>query len=152
MLITHALDLAKSEHVVLFLLTAYVDTLHYYEENLSALHPQVTGLPLTGRADVAARLRVLRDAQHRGDGHARAVPALVQEVIDVFAAASRRLNILAQARRPRRAAAAWAGELPAFEHPLTGVGRPAERFPKALIAAGGRSGGGNALVGFLLAE
>jgi hypothetical protein len=152
MLITDALGLAKNEHVVLFLLTAYVDALHCYEENLSALHPQVTGLPLTGRADVAARLRVLRETQKPDENNAGTVSALAQEAIDVFVAASRRLNVLAQARRPRRAAAAWAGELPAFEQPLAGEDRLCEKFPRALIAAGGRSGGGNTPVPFLLAE
>ncbi|MGZ8156076.1 MAG: hypothetical protein ACXWUK_12305 [Burkholderiales bacterium] len=152
MLITDALGLAKNEHVVLFLLTAYVDTLHHYEENRSALHPQVTSLPLTGRADVAARLRVLRDTQKWDDSNAPTVPPLLQEAIDVFVAASRRLNILAQARRPRRAAAVWAGELPAFEQPLTEADRLGERFPGALIAAAGRSAAGSTPVAFLLAE
>lgn len=101
MMIVDAVETAGSKHVVYFLVSAYVETLHYYDETRSALSPQVTKLPLAGRADVTARLRVLSQMFKEEERHPPRVRLVIEEAIEIFAAASRRLGILAaQSVRP----------------------------------------------------
>lgn len=94
MMITRAIELAQTEHIVLFLLTAYVETLEYYERTRVALPEQVRHLPLAGKADVDGRLRSLRALLDQHDASARDARRVVEEAIDIFAAACRRLNII----------------------------------------------------------
>ncbi len=91
MTIPEAMEVAGTEHGVFFLLTAYIETLHYYEASRAALHPRVIGLPLGGTEDVAARLQLLHVLSAPG---AAAPWPLIEEAIDVFSAASRRLSVL----------------------------------------------------------
>lgn len=94
MMILEALRLATGEHAIYFLLTAYVETLHYYDETRSVLPPHVTKLPLTGKADVTARLRVFSQMAKK-ERHQPAVQFMIEEATEIFAAASRRLSVLA---------------------------------------------------------
>jgi hypothetical protein len=88
--IIEAIGTADNEHVVYFLLTAYVETLDYYDPLRSCLPEDVKSLPIAGISDVAARLRTLRRvivqyAQSQ-------MRLLLQEALDVFHAALRRLT------------------------------------------------------------
>lgn len=94
MMILDALRLATGEVVVYVLLTAYVETLHHDDETRWVLPPQVTKLPLTGKADVGARLRALGQMAKEGERHQRAVQLVIEEATEIFAAASRRLSVL----------------------------------------------------------
>ena len=94
MQLTDALKLAQTEHVVYFLLAAYVETLDFYDPARSSVPAHVKRLPMAGRADVVERLRALRDAlrAHRQAGGKQR--AVIQEAVDVFSAACQRLRTL----------------------------------------------------------
>src|SRR5215212_5996364 len=89
-----AIEFAQTEHIVCFLLTAYVETLGYYETTRLALPEQIRHLPLAGKADVDGRLRILRALLERRDATARDARGVTEEAIDIFAAACRRLNVI----------------------------------------------------------
>lgn len=90
MKIIEAIGTADNEHVVYFLLTAYVETLDYYDPLRSCLPEHVKSLPIVGISDVAARLRTLRRVIAQ---YARSqVRLLLQEALEVFRAALRRLR------------------------------------------------------------
>ena len=91
MLITHAIEFARTEHVVHFLLASYVETLEYYETTRTLLPDEVRGLPLAGSPDVHRRLRLLRTLLDSCDVAAHDSRRTIEEAVDVFAAASRRL-------------------------------------------------------------
>lgn len=59
MLIVDAINSAPSEHAVLFLVTAYIESLHHYRLSLG-LPESVITLPLSGIGDLEARLSTLR--------------------------------------------------------------------------------------------
>jgi hypothetical protein len=86
LIITDAIKCADTEHVVYFLLTAYVETLDYYEPARSVVPPQVKRLPMVGKADVFERLRALRGALLNGRAESRA-RHIFDEAIDIFTAA-----------------------------------------------------------------
>ena len=89
MKITEAIRIADTEHVVYFLLTAYVETLDYYDPLRSSLPEHVKRLPVTGISDVSERLRALHTAIEQ---YAQSkVRPLIQEAVDVFSAALQRL-------------------------------------------------------------
>ena len=90
--ITDAITKADTEHVVYFLLTAYVETLHYYDPLRSSLPEHVKRLPMAGISDVSKRLRALRNyIKHYAHSQAR---VLIDEVLEVFSAAVTRLKTL----------------------------------------------------------
>jgi hypothetical protein len=95
MMLTHAIELARTEHVVHFLLASYVETLDYYDTTRALLPGEIRYLPLAGTADVHSRLSALRallDTYQIGaqDDTRRAI----EEAVDVFTVASRRLTAL----------------------------------------------------------
>ena len=97
MKITEAIKTADTEHVVYFLLTAYVETLDYYDPLRSSLPEQVKRLPMTGIPDISDRLRAVRGAiEQYAKSHAR---LLIEEVVEVFGAALQRLSALQEAHQ-----------------------------------------------------
>ena len=114
--IIEAIKTADTKHVVYFLLTAYVETLHYYDPLRSSLAERVKQLPVVGMADVAERLRSVRSTMEK---YARS-PArlLIEEVLEVFSAAMQRLSAL---QIPLSSAARLAFSVPRPQ--LNGVSR-----------------------------
>jgi hypothetical protein len=92
--IRDAIQELNTEHEIFFLLTAYIEALGFCDK-LSLLPWQMRALPLAGSDDVEARidgLRLqLRDMATDADRRARLV---MEETIDVFSAALRRLVFL----------------------------------------------------------
>jgi hypothetical protein len=95
--ITDALTTADTEHVIYFLLTAYVETLDYYEPLRSALSAEVTRLPLAGLSDIAGRLSTLQTARERSAPSR--VRFLIEEAVEVFDAALQRIRALQNAQQ-----------------------------------------------------
>ena len=93
-MITDAIQIAQTEHVIYFLLTAYVETLGYYDPPRSSLPPHVNRLPIVGTCDVTERLSALRETLDSNVQDSSDVRALIQEAVDVFDTASQRLRIL----------------------------------------------------------
>ena len=97
MQISEAIRRADTEHVVYFLLTAYVETLDYYDPLRSSLPRHVKRLPLAGISDVSGRLHALRTAIEQ---YAESkIQLLIQEAIEVFSAALQRLTVLQKANQ-----------------------------------------------------
>ena len=92
MKITQAIRNAESEHVVYFLLTAYVETLGYYDPLRSSLPEHVKALPVSGLPDVAQRLSTVQRLLERHTEHDKA--AVLQEAADILAASAQRLGAL----------------------------------------------------------
>lgn len=92
--ISDAIQELNTEHEIFFLLTAYIEALGFCDK-LSLLPWQMRTLPLAGFSDVEARidgLRLqLREMASEADLRARVV---IEETIEVFSTASRRLLIL----------------------------------------------------------
>lgn len=95
MMVRDAVATARTEHVIFFLVAAYVETLSYYGETRSVLHPDVVRLPLSGTADLAARLRRVRDMLGSDEAIPAQVSLVMEEARDIFTAAVRRLSALA---------------------------------------------------------
>ena len=93
MRLTEAIERADSEHVVTFLLAAYIETLHFYDGTRRALPAQVKYLPLAGKSDVIRRLQLLRGTLDACVDD-RASRPIIEEAIEVFAAACSRLRVL----------------------------------------------------------
>ena len=91
LMITDAIKLAPSEHVVYFLLTAYVETLGHID--LYGIPEDVKRLPISGKPDVSERLDIMRDVLH-GPPSTTTVKAVIEEAVDVFGAASEQLERL----------------------------------------------------------
>jgi hypothetical protein len=90
--ITEAIRTATTEHVVYFLLTAYVETLDYYDPPRSFVPEHVRRLPVTEFSDVSNRLRALRTAIEQ---YTRSkIRPLIKEAVEVFTAALQRLRVL----------------------------------------------------------
>jgi hypothetical protein len=85
----------NSEHEVRFLLSAYVETLRFYDAGRS-LPQGVTMLPLAGVDDVRERFEALLDIDLCGSAAHRSecVHAIVREAAEIFGAALGRLQIL----------------------------------------------------------
>jgi hypothetical protein len=95
--ITDAITTADTEHVVYFLLTAYVETLHYYDPLRSFLPEHVKRLPMADISDVSERLHALRTAiEQYAQSQAR---LLIEEALEVFSAALQRLSALQKAHQ-----------------------------------------------------
>lgn len=147
MLLVEAVKAASTDDVVYFLLTAYVETLHHYSETRAALPFLVTKLPLTGKSDVQARLRALHGALDAREGAASHVRPVMEETIEILAAALRRFEVLtaeayrANASAFRRAQPAWESDLPMLG-PRSGRGVPLDAA--ALFQSSARVRGGTA--------
>ena len=91
-MITDAIQLARTEYVVYFLLTAYVEA-RTHAGRRSPLPEEVKCFPIAGKADVHDRLRVLRQslAAHACASDAYAA---IREAIDVLTAALQRVTVL----------------------------------------------------------
>ena len=97
MKITEAIKTADTEHVVYFLLTAYVETIGYYDPLRSSVPSYVKRLPVTGIADVSKRLGALRMTIER---YARSkTRLLIEEAVEIFSLALQRLTVLQNAPR-----------------------------------------------------
>ena len=94
MMIIEAIETAKTNHVVYFLLAAYVETLGFYDSSRSGLPARVKNLPVRGRADVRERLRALRGLVANSTDCPRDVRRVVDEAVVVFATAASRLSAL----------------------------------------------------------
>jgi hypothetical protein len=90
LMITDAIKQAPSEHVVYFLLTAYVETLGCVDLGIPE---DVKRLPISGKPDVHERLGIMRDVLNRPRG-VNTEKAVVEEAVDVFGAASEQLERL----------------------------------------------------------
>jgi hypothetical protein len=90
--ITQAIRNAENEHVVYFLLTAYVETLGYYDPLRSSLPEHVKALPICGLPDVAQRLSTVQRLLERRTEHDKA--GVLEEAADVLAASAQRLRAL----------------------------------------------------------
>ena len=106
MTITQALQLASTEHVLRFLLTAYIETFHYYEDTRAGLHPTIIRLPIAGRTDMARRLGRLYRMVRETRGIHPGLQPVVGEAIEVFTLALRRLHDLTPDPARREAAEA----------------------------------------------
>jgi hypothetical protein len=89
-----AIQLAQTDHVIYFLLAAYVETLDYYDPARSALPPQVRRLPIAGRRDIAERLHALRGMPRTHVAENPQLRAVVEEAVETFSAALQRLRSL----------------------------------------------------------
>ena len=121
MVLTEAIRTAKTEHVVYFLLAAYVETLDYFDPLRSSLPESVKKLPIDGKADVVERLRALRAvAYEHAHGETRS-RLLLDEAADVFTSASQRLRALQNTHHDfrRKSDGLLAGELRARSSRLT---------------------------------
>lgn len=92
MKIIEAIGTADNEHVVYFLLSAYIETLDYYDPLRSSLPEDVKRLPVAGMSDVVGRLRALRSTiEQYAQSHVR---PLIAEVLEVFSASLQRLSVM----------------------------------------------------------
>ncbi len=93
-MLNDAITLAQTEHAVYFLLTAYVETLDYYDPPRSSIPARAKELPMAGKADVLERLHILRNACK---AHTQSEPiarTVIEEAVDVFSTAIQRLTAL----------------------------------------------------------
>ena len=93
-MLNDAIKLATTEHAVYFLLTAYVETLDYYDPPRSSIPARAKRLPMAGKADVLERLHVLRNARKAHTQSGSIARAVIEEAVDVFSAALQRLTAL----------------------------------------------------------
>jgi hypothetical protein len=95
MMIGDAMHRLNTEQEVLFLLTAYVETLQCYQAE-KRLPPGVTALPLIDAADVEARFTALLGAEWWGlaRSHCDTQGAIAREATEIFGAAFTRLQAL----------------------------------------------------------
>ena len=97
MKITEAIGTADSEHVVYFLLSAYVETLEHYGPSGDSLSDDVKRLPIAGMPDVCNRVGALQGAIER---YAQSKSKqFVEEAVEVFGAALQRLKYLQDVHR-----------------------------------------------------
>ena len=92
MIIIDALKLASTEHVVYFLLTAYVETVEHRGPAARALPKEAKRMPVRDADDVVRRLQALRSK--RPATHAPREAKIVDEVIAAFSAAAEKLRAL----------------------------------------------------------
>jgi hypothetical protein len=97
-MLNDAIRTAQTEHVIYFLLTAYVETLDYYDPPRSCLPSCVNRLPIVGNGDVTERLRALRETLDSNVQDSSDVRAILQEALDLFDTAWQRLQALDMAR------------------------------------------------------
>ena len=92
MIIIDALKLATTEHVVYFLLTAYVETVEHSGPSARALPKEARRMPVRDASDVVRRLRVLQ--VKRSSFKVPREVRLIDEVVSAFSAAADRLRAL----------------------------------------------------------
>src|SRR5262245_53689021 len=92
MKIADAIRAAESEHVVLFLLTAYLESLSVFGDTPGSIPASVRHLPLVGKSDVEDRIALLRALVHAGA--ASHEQAGHEETLDVLVAASKQLHLM----------------------------------------------------------
>ncbi|HEX2827635.1 MAG TPA: hypothetical protein VHP37_14885 [Burkholderiales bacterium] len=100
MIIIDALKLAASEHIVYFLLTAYVETVEYRGGAARAVPEDATRMPVRDAGDVMRRLSLLRS--RRAVTTAPRDAKMIDEVTSAFSAAADRLCTLPAVRSSRR--------------------------------------------------
>ena len=98
MTITDAVKQANTEHVVYFLLTAYLEALGY--TGRASVPPPVQHLPVVNTTDVHERLDVLREALDSPAPSRPDVRPMIEEAADLFSAASEQLENLAISGTP----------------------------------------------------
>jgi hypothetical protein len=107
MLIIDVMRRLNTEHEIGFLLTAYIETLQFYDP-AKRLPQAVAELPLRGAEDIEARLTALLHAKSCAFAPAPGATQgkIAREATDVFAAAHTRLQALRSTPRalPTRAA------------------------------------------------
>ena len=99
MLITDVIRRLNTEHEIGFLLTAYMESLQFYDAG-KRLPPGVVTLPLRGAVDIEARFKELLAAQLCGLAcpHSDTQGAIASEVTEIFGAAYARLQTLRPSR------------------------------------------------------
>ena len=100
MIIIDALRLAASEHVVCFLLTAYVETVEHRGSAARAVPADAKRRPVRDANDVFQRLRALRSKRAMTTAPREA--RMIDEVVSAFSAAADRLRALLPTRPSRR--------------------------------------------------
>ena len=94
-MIANAIKKARTEHVVYFLLTSYMEARACGDEHTD-LPDEVTRFPIAGETDVGGRLHALQQSvQGKNE-----TPPVVEEAVRVFSAAAEQLMWL---NRPLRA-------------------------------------------------
>jgi hypothetical protein len=93
-MLNDAIRLATTEHVIYFLLTAYVETLDYYDPPRSSIPARAKRLPMAGKADVLERLHALLDARKAQTRSGSIERVVIEEAVDVFSAALQQLTAL----------------------------------------------------------
>jgi hypothetical protein len=101
MTIIDTLGRAGTDHIVFFLLTAYVESLGWYGSAKSYFPARVLRLPVAGLKDVIERVSALRHARRVHAHRPSRRRVRLEEAIDVFDTASRRLMFLASASKAR---------------------------------------------------
>lgn len=97
MLVSEVMHRLNTEQQIQFLLTAYLESLQYYD-TASHLPPGVATLPLNGMADIEARFSELLGAELCGLARSNCDTrgAIAREATQIFGAASTRLQALRQ--------------------------------------------------------
>ncbi len=95
MLMIDVMRRLNTEHEIRFLLTAYIETLQFYE-SAKRLPPGVAALPLKGVDDIEARFTELLGAELCGlaRSHCDTQGAIAREATEIFGAAFTRLRAL----------------------------------------------------------
>lgn len=95
MLMTDVMRRLNTEHEIRFLLTAYIETLQFYDAE-KRLPRGVAALPLTGVDDIEARFTELLGAELCGlaRSHCDTQGAIAHEATEIFGAAFGRLQTL----------------------------------------------------------
>ena len=92
MMITEALKTAQHEHIVYFLLTAYVETLGYADAY--GIPEKVKRLPIVGEKDVRERSRLIQETLSARVGREISSMPVIKEARDVFNTAGERLETI----------------------------------------------------------
>jgi hypothetical protein len=95
MLMIDVMRRLNTEHEINFLLTAYIETLQFYE-SATCLPPGVSALPLRGIDDIETRFAELLGAELCGlaRSHCDTQGAIAHEATEIFGAAFMRLRAL----------------------------------------------------------
>ena len=95
MFISDVIRRLNTEHEIRFLLTAYIETLQFYD-SAKRLPPGVGKLPLRGVEDIEARFTELLGAELCGlaRSHCDTQGAIAREATEIFGAAFTRLQVL----------------------------------------------------------
>ena len=91
-MITDAIKSAQTEHVVYFLLTAYVEALGH--TNDYGIPETIKRLPIQDRSDVRERSKLMRHTLSGRRRHDRSPKPVVKEAADVFEAAVEQLETI----------------------------------------------------------